>query len=158
MSSFIVNNETIDAIVVGAHAYRVRDCLWAHSNSELEVITRLGYDSDAISTNCHTSIGEFLLNYNAYQTNERYGGKSVHLSYKFDSRAFYLYDDGDIYGACVCLDYQLDESEDYETSGTKAFLDQIKESAALHAFAKAGIKVPYGIGGHDMTDRYKVGR
>lgn len=154
MSSFIVGNETIDAIIEGARRAQIGAIpLEIHlcSDGEVDAYRLSGVDRGLeLCARNREELGRFLRAYNVVAANAHRKGEPLSgAEYGAGERREYT--DGEIFGACTCYEYQVEDAEGFDRGGTKSFLGAIRFQCAVRAFKRLGETVPYGIGGNDMT-------
>ena len=139
MSCYIVDEETIHAIVKGFMEYQV-DFPGTDSFSKPYII----FVEDE-----RKRIGQALLaqNYKSYCA--RYGEEKIIPKYE---PADVEIDEGIVYGCITCYEYQASETPGYYESSIHEALDVLKSRIEIRLFKKLGMKVPYGYNGHNILE------
>lgn len=158
MSSFIVSNESIDAIVEGARRARLgvidRE-IHPVTPEECKALKMARIDPHLkLCARNREELGRFLAAYNVVMANAGYSAEPfAYVAYEAGSGREFT--DGEVLGACTCYEYQVDNADSYRRSGVRSFLEWTRDGCVMRAFQRLGEPVPYGIGGHDISARYR---
>lgn len=154
MSAYIVETDTINAICSAVERYGLDlriGSTWEHATAAmLEAYLAHG---DRLESHQTDVIGQILLEQNYRSVNYRYSEEEVAPPFKTDRRREFSL--GEMLGACHNYDYQACETPDYAATGIPGMLETIEYHISLEALARLGQRVPYGIDGHDMAERYQ---
>lgn len=132
MSAYIVNNETICALVKGFEMfnaeYRADDY-----ERPIQVIINLN--------EIRNGIGQSLLNQNYKSVNYRYGKNTKIPTFKYEDVEV---NEGIILGCINCYEYQACETDDYFESEIHASMNRLKEAMLERFIERNGYEVPWG--------------
>lgn len=132
MSAYIVNNETIHAIVKGFERYGVM-----YKAEDYKAPTGLLIDMQEL----FDGIGQTLLNQNYWSVNCRYGEKKEAPKYKYEDVEI---NEGILYGCITCYEYQACETNDYYQSDLHYSLERLKQAMIESMINAKGQKIPWG--------------
>lgn len=127
MSVAICSNATIDAII---HAAQMHGMM---------VFNYQNYIT------CPELLGQILADMNFKSYEYRYGIREADkYKYQYTDRK---YNEAEMFGSCVCYDYQACEAPDYYESGIPVWLRQLKEEIGSRDDLEERFgKIPWGVG------------
>lgn len=143
MSCYMVNKETIDAIVYGAR--KLGGPYLKMSDPEANWI-------QVAATVNPDAIGQKLWWYNLDSVCDRYSDEERDYEayvYKYDRECEYNL--GEILGALRCYTYQACDEHTWDSplNEVRHFCNRLKEEVRDEAMRELGYEVPWGIGGHN---------
>lgn len=143
MSAYIVNDETISAIVKGFEIYGATYNAEGYKKPNSIIINM---------TDLRNSIGQHLLNQNYASVNCRY--REDGEPRKFEYVDIPNINPGMILGCINCYDYQTCEADiegrDYFESDLHYSLKQLEKCMLEHYIMRDGLEIPWGISRDDI--------
>lgn len=132
MSAYIVNNNTIHAIVKGFRIYNATFAADDYKNA-VSVITSVKAMSNAI--------GQSLLNQNYKSVNYRYRENTSTPIYRYEDVKI---NEGILIGCIDCYEYQACETDDYFNSDIHYSLLRLKDKIIERMIKEKGQEIPWG--------------
>lgn len=134
MSAFIVNDETIHAIVQGIERYGVEFEAEGYKQPNQVIIDRQAKNN---------GIGQILLNQNYRSVFELYNRGGEIPKYRFREVEC---NEGTLLGCIQCYIYQACETEGFFETKLYRSLQQLKEAMLRAMIEQQGQKIPWGYG------------
>ena len=132
MSAYVVNNETISAIVKGFEVFNVE--YRAEDYKEpVQILINL--------QKIRNSIGQSLLNQNYKSVNYRYNENSKTPEFKYKDVSI---NEGAILGCIDCYVYQACETSDFFESELYNSLMKLKNAMLIKLIEEKGQNIPWG--------------
>ncbi len=132
MSAYIVNNETIHAIVKGFEIYNAEYKAEGYTKP-VQIIINM--------QELRNGIGQSLLEQNYKSVNYRYSEETKTPKYNFEDVKVNA---GIILGCIKCYCYQACETEDFFESDLYASLNRLKEAMLERFINEKGFEIPWG--------------
>lgn len=136
MSAFIVNNETISAIVKGFEVYDVNYEAEGYIPPYSVIVSR---------QQVNNSIGQSLLEQNYKSVNYRYRENKETPKFEFTDVKV---NEGLILGCIDCYSYQACETDDYFESNLYYSLVRLKDAMLRKLIQQKGQEIAYGYRGY----------
>lgn len=132
MSAYIVNNETIHAIVKGFRIYGVEYKAEGYERP-IQVIIE--------SQKLNDGIGQSLMEQNYKSVNYRYNKNTKAPKYHFEDVEV---NEGILLGCINCYNYQACETNDYFESDLYYSLNRLKNAMLKRLISEKGQEIPWG--------------